>query len=156
MAKAPYYTEEQDRALLNLHEDMKAIDPNVKYTDVADNAIRYNIAGCGNRSRDGLAQRISFLTTPPKEKTKKETEEEQMEFDVETEMLRAELKDCKRRLEGLLDAVIGEAGLYVSKGRAGLSLNYTAIISYLWRNETERVNAKLEALQTEDEDKGEK
>ena len=143
MARGPYYTEEQDKALLNLYNDMKKTNPKAKNVDVADAAIRYNIAGCADRSREGLAQRISFLTNPPKEVK----ESASQEFDIETEMLRAENKELRRRLEGILDAVVGQATLYDNNERLGLCLNYPAINSYLWRNETERVNARIEALQ---------
>lgn len=64
MARGRYYTEDEDSRLKRLANDMKDINPNVKWVEIADKAIDYGI--CPDRPRKALAEHISQIMSEPK------------------------------------------------------------------------------------------
>lgn len=126
MARGKYYTEEEDRALLNLYKDNK----NKKLVEIANLAKSYNL--CATRSRDALAQHISMLINPPEEEFDGQISMEEMESDLELNAAKADVKLYKDKYLGLLVTILGTAEMFES---GGLKLNYWEIIKWLRKNE---------------------
>lgn len=63
MARGRYYTEDEDSRLKRLAKDMQGVNPNVRWTEIADKAIDYGI--CPDRPRKPLADHIEKVMAEP-------------------------------------------------------------------------------------------
>ena len=70
MSRGRYYTEDENNRLKELANDMREINPNVKWTEIAEKAMAYGI--CTSRPRDGIAEHISKIMSEPKDTTEDE------------------------------------------------------------------------------------
>lgn len=142
MARAVYYTEDDDRKLLNVYEDNKK----KKFIEVAKIAQRYGI--CKERGEQALAQHLSKLVNPPKADAEEEPEIA-MQPEPEIAMLKKALSIAEGKYNGILHAVIGKATLYEGVSRNSLKLNFAEIMRWVWVNEPELANARIEELELE-------
>lgn len=141
MVSVAYYTEDDNRKLLNVYEDNKK----KKFIEIAEIAQRYGI--CPERGLQALAQHLSKLVDP-------------LEADVDDEpepeiaILKKALSIAEGKYNGILRAVIGKATLYEGVSRNSLKLNFAEIMRWVWANEPELANAKIEELELEEEAAG--
>lgn len=134
MARGPYYTPEEDRALLALYEDNKG----KQYIMIAKLAQKYGL--CTNRTPEALAQHLSALINPPEEK-----DEEPDANDLTTLIYENKYKEVKQKYEELMGAIFNNATL-APNGEDGIYLNLPKLLRHLYIHEPERVNATIEAL----------
>lgn len=139
MARGKFYTEEEDKVLKALCEDNSGL----KYIEMARLAQKYGI--CPNRNTDALAGHISNLLQP---KAEEEITEEDMQKDTDVQLLIVEKErdELKRKYDAVCKAVISSAEFYDNNSNA-LKLNYRSIFAWMYREEPERANARIEELQ---------
>lgn len=83
MGRGPWYTREETKGLIELYID----NPEMRYTELADTAIRYGIVV--NRSRDGVADKFSQIANTVQKHISRETQAQmQMPSDELIEMTR--------------------------------------------------------------------
>ena len=133
MARKPYYTNEENDALVALFND----NPNKRYVDLADLALKYRMIAPW-RGRDAVAQHISALINVPF------TDDKDDDADITTLILEKKNTELSEKYESLLDAVIGKCELY--EETVALKFDYQAIRRWIYHHEPERVSARIEEL----------
>lgn len=132
MARGKYYTEDEDRSLLALHED----NPGLQYIELAKLAQRYGI--CSERGLNALAQHISQLLRPADPEPAEETEPEEMT--IETMIAEAKAKKYDSFIETIFRTFkLHESGKW-------LMLSFPDVMKWLRENEPTKLAAKLEEL----------
>ena len=134
MARGKYYTQEEDRSLLALHED----NPGLQHIELAKLAHRYG--RCSDRGLNALAQHISQLLRPADPETTEETEPEEMTI----ETMIAEVKAADK-YEDFIDLIFRTMKLH--ENRMWLQLSFPDIMKWLRENEPTRMGARLKELQ---------
>lgn len=143
MSRGPFYSNEEDQALFALYED----NQKMKKRDLAKKAQRYGI--CVERNVDALAQHISILVSPPSEDDSSSNDD----VDITTFIFEKKYKDLKSKYESLMQTIIDKATLFEN---GGICFDYKAIWRWIYLNEPERIALRLESLQIESEQGGNK
>ena len=127
----------------NLRRDF----PDLTNTQVAEKAISYGI--CKDRTRKAIEVQLSRLANSQKNDST-DCEDEQLEFDFQKSVLEAKAE----KYESILEATIGTATLWDSNAdNPKLKFYIPALYSWLYKNEPEKINARIDALLAEKETK---
>lgn len=133
MGKGAAYTKDDDAKLLEVYKDNEG----ETLIAIAEKAQRYGV--CQERDTRALSQHISRLVTP--------TEDETEDVNPTVAFWESVANAYESKYFGLLDAVIGTASLYKGNVNNSLSLNYRAILKYLWDTVPEMVTSQIEMLE---------
>lgn len=142
MARGPYYTTDENTRLLALAAD----HTDKTFVEIAQMAVSYGMFP--DRTTKGLAAQLSRLMRQPE----KEDDDHvgQISFDVlEIDALRRNLETVKTQLDELLSILIDKAELYEGEYFNSLKYSYAAVTKWLRRNYPERIAARLEELEDE-------
>ncbi len=142
MARGPYYTTDENTRLLALAAD----HTDKTFVEIAQMAVSYGMFP--GRTVKGLAAQLPRLMRQPE----KEEDDHvgQISFDVlEIDALRRNLETVKTQLDELLSILIDKAELYEGEYFNSLKYNYAAVTKWLRRNYPERIAARLEELEDE-------
>ena len=131
MSRGKGYKLEDDQKLLELYRD----NEKKKYIDIAKMAQRYGI--CTERDQEELSEHISRLVS------QKDDDEDTDDIDLDLMSALKEVNDTRNRYEGLLHVILETATL---SDFGLLFLDFKAILQWMYRNEPERVSARIEAL----------
>ena len=148
MARGKFYTEEEDKRIMAVCDD----NPGMPNADLAEKVKKYGI--CANRDVNALARHIARILQPKTEDEIITEEDMQKDTDVQLLIVEKERDELKRKYEAVCSAVIGSAELFDNNNNA-LKLNFRSIIAWMYKEEPERANARIEELQLlrEDADK---
>ena len=143
MARGKFYTQEEDKRIIEVSLDNEELVKAKKYKDIAKKVQRYGI--CPNRDADALSQHISRLLNPEPEDDDKEISTE----DVNNEFLQIELDKIKAKYESLIHVLIDEA----TEAKNGfIQFVFPSITKWLKENETTRYWERFADIQQKNND----
>lgn len=130
MARGPYYTDEQNKALLALFDD----NPGMQYTELGELAAKYNVAP--SHEAGNIGKHIGRLVR-------------NRETLLDAEDALDEMKDARHK--AFVDAIFKGVEVVMMEGRPRPWLDFPCIINALYAYEPNRMNALFENFESAQE-----
>lgn len=134
MARGPYYTDEQDKALLALFDD----NPGMQYRELGELAVKYNVAP--SHEAKNIGEHISRLVRS------RETSLDAEDALLDAEDALDEMKDARHK--AFVDAIFKGVEFKMIEGRPRPWLDFPSVINALYTYEPNRMNALFENFES--------
>lgn len=130
MARGPYYTDEQDKALLALFDD----NPGMQYKELGELAVKYNVAP--SHKAVNIGEHISRLVRS-------------RETSLDAEDALNEMRDASHK--AFVDAIFQGVSIRMEDGRPRPWLDFHRVLVALNTYEPDRMNALFENFESAQE-----